>query len=638
MLPRSILAAALIVAALLPLAARPAGAGDVHHHALSLIDTPKYPPGFTHFDYANPDAPKGGTIRIGAEGSFDSLNPVLFKGQAAVGLGLIYETLMYDSLEESSTSYGLIAEWVSYPEDFSSVTFKLRDGARWHDGKPITVDDVIFSFDMVKKANPRMAFYYKNVTKAEASGPGQVTFTFDVKNNRELPQIMGQLMVLPKHYWTGRDAKGGTRDLMKTTLEPPLGSGPYRIKEFKPGRSIVYERVGDFWSKDLAVYRGQNNFDGISFEYYRDSTVALEAFKADRLDYRIETSSKDWATAYDFKAVNQGWVQLKKYYLNASQPMQAFVFNIRRAKFADPRVREAFNLAFDFEWANKNLFYGQYERVSSYFSNTELAATGLPGGRELEILNEVKGQVPPEVFTKSYANPVNAKPGDFRRHLRDAARLLKEAGWEVQNDRLVNTKTKEPMTVEFLLAQPLFERVVQPYARNLERLGIKPTIRIIDSAQYERRTQNFDYDVIVGGWQQSNSPGNEQRSYWGSAAADKKGSFNYAGIKNPAIDKLIDKVIFAKDRAGLVATTRALDRVLLWNHYVVPQWFAPYQRVAYWNRFAYPAAAPMVGLDCEDACVEAKLNNSKTVTMVSPGILTVWWYDKARADKLAEAR
>ena len=635
---RSLLATALaliVVATGLPGAAQ---AQDVRHHALSLIRTPKYPADFSHFDYVNPQAPKGGTVRIGTQGSFDSLNPVLFKGEAAVGLSLIYETLMYDSLQEPSTSYGLIAEWVSHPDDFSSVTFKLRDEARWHDGKPISVDDVIFSFENVKQANPWLAFYYKNAVKAERSGPRQVTFTFDVKNNRELPLIMGQLTILPKHYWTGKTAKGETRDILKTTLEPPLGSGPYRIKEIKPGRSIVYQRVDDFWGKALAVNKGQHNFDAISFEYFRDSTVSLEAFKADRLDYRTETSSKAWATGYDFKGAQRGWVKRGKYYLSSSQPMQAFVFNLRRDKFADPRVRQAFNLAFDFEWANKNLFYGQYTRVASYFSNTELAATGLPEGRELEILTELKDQIPAQVFSEPFSNPANSGPRDFRANLRQAAALLKEAGWQIENGRLINAKTKQPMQVEFLLVQPLFERVVQPLARNLERLGVKSTIRIIDSAQYERRTQGFDYDVIVAGWRQSQSPGNEQRSYWGSAAADENGSFNYAGIKDPAIDKLIDKVIFAKDRDELVAATRALDRVLLWNHFVVPQWYAPYSRIAYWDRFAYPAPAPFVDIGCDAACVEAKLSDPKTVPMTSPGIISLWWYDKSRADKLAEAR
>ena len=615
-----------------------ADAGDQRRHALSLIDTPKYPADYKHFDYVNPEAPKGGSLRLSAIGSFDSLNSVLFKGAPAAALQLVNETLMQDSLEENSTSYGLIAEWASHPEDYSSVTFKLRDEARWHDGKPITVDDVIFSLEMTKKAHPRWAFYYKNVKKAERTGPRQVTFSFDVKGNRELPMIMGQLTVLPKHYWTGTDGKGQTRDILKTTLEPPLGSGPYRIKEVKAGRSIVYERVEDFWGKDLPVNVGQHNFDQIGFEYYRDTTVALEAFKADRLDYRTENSSKEWATAYDFRATQRGWVKLEKAYLDTSQPMQGFIFNTRREKFSDARVRRAFNHAFDFQWSNKNLFYGLYQRTGSYFENTELAATGLPQGQELEILNEVKGQVPPEVFTETYQSPANASPQEFRRNLREAVDLLKQAGWIIKNGKLTHEKTGEPMQVEFLLVSPLFQRVVQPFTRNLDRLGIKSSIRIVDSAQYKRRTDDFDFDIVVSGWAQSHSPGNEQRSYWGSAAADEQGSRNLAGIKNPAIDKLIDKVIFAEDRAELVAATRALDRVLLWNHYVVPQWYAPYQRIAYWNRFAYPASAPIVPRSCKDKCVEAKLEDPKTIEMVAVGILNYWWYDKKRAEQLAALR
>ncbi|MGI9382417.1 MAG: extracellular solute-binding protein [Methyloligellaceae bacterium] len=607
-------------------------------HALSLIETPKYPPDFKHFDYVNPNAPKGGAVRMAAIGSFDSLNPVLFRGEAAVGLGLIYESLMSDSLQEPSTSYGLIAEWVSHPDDFSSVTFKLRDGARWHDGKPITVDDVIFSLGMIKKANPRWAFYYKNVTKAEKTGERQVTFTFDVKGNRELPLIMGQLTVLPKHYWTGTGAKGEKRDLMKTTLEPPVGSGPYRVKEVKPGRTIVYERVKDHWGAALPVNAGQYNFDQIQFEYYRDTTVALEAFKADRLDFRAENNSKDWATAYDFKAMDQGWVKRSKVYLNTSQRMQGFIFNIRRQKFTDPRVRRAFNLAFDFEWANKNLFYGQYQRVASYFENTELAATGLPEGQELEILTPLKNQIPPEVFTKAFKSPVNADPRDFRKHLRQGTKLLREAGWTIKDGALTHGATGERMAIEFMLVSPAFERVVQPYTRNLARLGIKSSIRVIDSAQYERRIQDFDYDAIIGGWGQSHSPGNEQRTYWGSEAAGKSGSRNYVGIKNPAIDKLIDKIIFAKDRAELVAATRALDRVLLWNHYVVPQWFAPYTRLAYWDRFAHKENLPVVAADCAEACVKAKMSDPRTTKMVGVGFLSAWWYDKAAAAKLAAVR
>ncbi len=604
-----------IAAALAGLLACPATAEEtpVRHHALSLIGVPKYPAGFTHFDWVNPDAPKGGLVRMADIGSFDSLNPVLYRGEAAAGLGFITENLMSDSLDESSTAYGLIAEWASYPDDYSSVTFKLRAEARWHDGKVITPEDVIYSLEVNKAANPRLGFYYKNVTRAEATGDNEVTFYFDVKNNRELPMIIGQLTVLPKHYWTGTDAKGVQRDPMKTTLEPPLGSGPYRVKHVAPGRTITYERVKEYWGKDLPVNKGQWNFDEIRFDYYRDDTVALESFKAGNLDYRQETSAKNWATAYDFPAVREGFVKLQEVELDRSQPMQAFVFNLRRPQFQDRRVRQAFNHAFDFEWANKNLFYGQYARVGSYFQGSKLAAPKeLPQGRELEILNEVKDQVPPEVFTTLHQNPVINSPEDVRNNLRKAVALLKDAGWEVKDGILTNVKTGERMEVEFLLVSPLFERIVQPYLRNLERLGIKGTLRVVDSAQYTRRINVFDYDVVVGNFPQSDSPGNEQRDFWGTDAADREGSMNLIGIKDPAIDKLIDRVIFAKDREELVAATHALDRVLLWNDFVVPQWYSPTVRLAYWARYGQPETLP--GL--------------------TPGFLQVWWFDQQMAERL----
>jgi len=425
--------------------------------------------------------------------------------------------------------------------------------------------------------------------------------------------IMGQLTILPKHYWTGKDASGNARDPLATTLEPPLGSGAYRIKNVQPGRSISYERVPDYWGKDLPVNKGMWNYDEVRFEYYRDQTVAFESFKAGNLDYWQESSAKNWATSYNFSAVENGQIKRQEVKIERTQPMQAFVFNLRRDKFADRRVRQAFNLAYDFEWANKNLFYGQYERVGSYFQNGELAApAALPTGRELEILNEVKDQVPPEVFTDVHRNPVNASPDDARNNLRKAVLLLKEAGWQIKNGVLVDAKTGQQMTVEFLLVSPLFERIVQPYLQALQRLGIKGTLRLVDTAQYTRRLNSFDYDIVVGNFAQSDSPGNEQRDYWGSEAADREGSTNLIGIKDPAIDKLIDKVIFAKDREELVAATQALDRVLLWNDFVVPQWFSPEVRIAYWNQYGQPQTLP--GL--------------------TPGFLQVWWYDKTLAENL----
>ncbi len=604
-----------LAAALTAFLIGPAAAEDTqtHHHALSLIGEPKYPADFTHFDYVNPDAPKGGKVRMADIGGFDSLNPVLYRGEKASGLGLVYESLMSDSIDEPSTSYGLIAEWASYPADYSSVTFKIRDEARWHDGTPITPDDVIYSLEVNKNANPRMGLYYKNVSRAEKTGDNEVTFYFDTKGNRELPMIMGQLTILPKHYWTGKDAKGEQRDPMKTTLEPPLGSGPYRIKDVSPGRSITYERVADYWGKDLPVNKGQWNYDEIRFDYYRDQTVAFESFKAGNLDYWQETSSKNWATAYDFPAVRDGYVKRQEVRIKRTQPMQAFVLNLRRPQFQDRRVRQALNLAFNFEWANKNLFYGQYERVGSYFQDSELAAPeALPTGRELEILNEVKDQVPPEVFTEVHKNPVNKDQGDLRQNLRKAVLLLKEAGWDVKNGVLTNAKTGQQMKIEFLLVSPLFERVVQPYLANLEKLGIKGSLRLVDSAQYTRRLNVFDYDIIVTTFAQSDSPGNEQRDFWGTEAADREGSMNLIGIKNPAIDKLVDHIIFAKDREELVAATHALDRVLQWEDFVVPQWYSPDVRIAYWARYGQP----------------------KTLPGLTPGFLQVWWYDQKLAEQL----
>ena len=605
------------LACLLVLGGSGASASDTptRHHALSLIGAPKYGPDFKHFDWVNADAPKGGRVRQWAMGTFDSLNQFPVKGSAAAGLGMIYDTLMAFSPDEDLTEYGLVAEWVSYPADFSSATFQLREGARFHDGKPITPEDVVFSLEAIKKASPNYAFYYKNVAKAEKTGEHQVTFLFNVKGNRELPVIIGELPILPKHYWEAKGASGEARDLTKTTLEVPLGSGPYRIKEVDAGHTIVYERVKDWWAKDLPVSKGQWNFDEIRFIYFRDRVPAFEAFKSGQLDYWRESSAKAWATQFDFDAVKRGLVKMDRFPIASVAPMQSFSFNIRRPQFQDPRVRRAFNLAFDFEWSNKNLFYDQYTRVGSYFDNSELKATGLPKGRELGILNEIKDQVPPQVFTEEWKNPVNVTPEDARRHLGQASKLLAEAGWQPKEGVLTNSKGAE-LTAEFLLVQPDFERIVLPFKTALERLGIKVSVRIVDTSQYQRRRDTFDFDIIVASYPQSLSPGNEQRDFWGSEAADKEGSRNLIGIKNPAVDKLIDRIILAKDREELVAATHALDRVLLWNDYLIPQWDMPFDRLARWDMFGRPAKLP-----------------SRATSF-----LRVWWYDDAAAKRLADAR
>lgn len=605
------------------------------HHALSLIGEPKYGPDFTHFEYANPNAPKGGRVRRWAIGSFDTLNVfAATKGDPAAGLLLIYDQLMQVSLEEPSSEYALLAEWVSFPDDFSSVTFQLREGTKWHDGQPITVEDVIFSFENVIKINPRQAQYYKNVTEAKKTGERQVTFTFDTKNNRELPLIVSQLYILPKHYWTGKDKDGNVRDISKSTLEIPLGSGPYKVKSMIAGREIVYERVKEYWGKDLPVNRGHYNFDELKFTYFRDPTVAFEAFKAGQIDFHVETSSLNWAQGYNFPAFRKNLVKKRNVPQKGVRFMQAFVFNTRLDKFSDRRVRKALNLVFDFEWSNKNLFYGQYERLNSFFDETELAAKGLPQGRELDMLNEFRGQVPTEVFTTEFKAPVNGSPQNFRKNVRSALRLLKDAGWVVKNKKLVNAKTGEQMTIEFLLVSPAFERVVLPYIKNLERLGITAKARVIDSSQYERRKRNFDYEIIVDSFPQSFSPGNEQRFFWGSEAAGIPGTRNTAGIKNPVIDKLIDKVIFAQDRSELVAATKALDRVLLWNYYVVPQWYSSYSRISYWDKFDHPDTLVVVEPDCSYACQKEQLRSDGKINMLTPGFTQLWWYNEDKAKKI----
>lgn len=593
-------------------------AAEQHRHALSLVGDPVEPPGFKHFSWVNPDAPKGGTIRLRSIGSFDTLNFFAAQGAPAQGLYLINDTLMANSLNEPSAEYGLIAEWVSYPNDFSSVVFGLRPEARFHDGHPITPEDVVFSLDALKKTGPRFALYYKNVVKAEKTGPHEVTFRFDVKGNRELPQIVGSMPVLPRHYWEGKDDKGQPRDLARGTMEVPLGSGPYRIISVDAGRRITYGRVADWWAKDLPVSRGQWNFDELSFIYYRDRLPAFESFKTGETDFWPESSAKSWATGYDIDPVKQGQLKLETFATRDLQSMQGFAFNLRRKQFRDVRVRRAFNLAFNFEWANKSMFFDQYRRTSSYFDNSELKASGPPSAEEKEILEPLHDALPPEVFTKAYSNPVNSGPEDFRKHMREAAHLLADAGYTVKNGVLTNAQG-EQLTAEFLLVQPDFERLVLAYKQELEKLGFKTEIRVVDSALYVRRVDNFDFDIIIARFGQSISPGNEQREFWGSAAADKPGSRNVIGIKNPAIDALIERLIFARDRMDLVAATRALDRVLLWNAYVVPQFYAPADRVAYWDKFSRPADPP---------------HHASTYA----SFVRTWWYDETAARRLEAQR
>ena len=587
---------------------------DAWRHATSLVEEEaKYPPDFPHFDYVNPDAPKGGIVRMSDIGTFDSLNFVPPRGSTPLGLGLIYDTLMTSSLDEVSTEYGLIAEAMKYPDDYSSVTFRLREGARWNDGEPVTTEDVIFSFDALKAHNPQQAYYYQHVVGAEATGDREVTFTFDETGNRELPHIVGQLLILPKHYWEGTDARGAARDISRGTLEPPLGSGPYRVKSVVPGRTIVYERVPDYWGKDLAVNVGTNNFDEIRYEYFRDDTVEFEAFKANQVDWRQESTARVWATGYDFPAVRDKRVLLEMFeepYRTAGL-MLGFIFNLNRAPFDDIRVRQAFDLAFPYEDINKSLFYSQYVRLDSYFDGIPLAAVGLPEGRELEILEEVRDQVPPEVFTEVFANPDNSTPALARANMRAALQLLEEAGYNLEGNRLLGPDGRQ-LTAEFLMNGPLYERIALRYQQELAKIGIRLEIRPVDTSQYENRVRSRDFDIMYSGWAQSMSPGNEQIEYFGSASADREGSRNYGGIKNPAVDALIRKVVTATDRDDLIAATKALDRVLLWNRYLVPGWTLRAARIAHWDRFSHPEPLPEFAI----------------------GFPAIWWWDEEKAAKV----
>lgn len=557
-------------------------------HAISLFGDIKYGPDFKHFDYVDPDAPRGGHIRRGVqEQTFDSLNPFILRGTPAGAVGIIYETLTTQSFDEPATEYGLIAHSITRPADYSWVEFVLRPEARWHDGKRITPEDVIFSFETItKKGAPFYAYYYRNVVRAEKTGPNRVRFEFSEAGNRELPHIMGQLPILPEHYWE-------SREFDEPSLEAPLGSGPYKVGEIKPGRSISFERVIDYWGRDLPVNRGAYNFDRITYEYYRDSSVALEAFKAGAFDFRSENAAKTWATEYNFPALKKGQVIKREIEHRLPTGMQAFVFNTRRAKFSDRRVRQAMGLAYDHEWTNTNIFFGQYTRTQSFFSNSDLASTGVPSDAELALLEPFREELPPEVFSQPFTAPMTDGSGNNRDNLRRAVDLLKEAGWKVQKGVLTHTASGERMDFEILMiAGGMFDRVVSPFVDNLKRLGVRVRMRPVDPAQYEQRIEDFDFDMIIRSFGQSLSPGNEQREYWSSQAADRRGSRNVIGIKNPAVDDLIEKIIYAKDRVDLITATRALDRVLLHNHYVIPQHHIRTFRVAYWNRLGIPEIIP----------------------------------------------
>lgn len=582
--------------------------GEVYaSHGIAMHGDLQYGPD-QGFDYVNPDAPKGGTLKLSSVGTFDTLNPYIVKGTPADGLGLVFETLMEGSSDEAFSEYGLIAERIEVPADRSWIIFTLRSEALWHDGTPITVDDVIFSFETLKaKGNPFYRIYYANVDKAEDLGDRRVKFSFSGGENRELPLIMGQLPILSKAYYAQRKFE-------ETTLDPPLGSGQYKVAAVESGRSITFERVKDYWGAALPRMRGRYNYDVIRYDYFRDPTVDLEAFKAHAYDFRDENSSKAWATAYVGPTFDKKLTIKEEIPHQIPTGMQSFVFNIRKPLFADPRVREALSYAFDFEWANKNLFYDAYTRTESYFSNSELASSGLPSPEELVLLEPLRAELPPEVFTQAFKAPATDGSGNNRANLKRAGELLDEAGYVIKAGKRIDPKSGQPMVFELLLNDPAFERIGGPFAKSLTRLGIECRLRLVDSSQYVDRIRNFDFDVVVQTFGQSLSPGNEQREFWGSKAADEPASRNIIGIKSKAIDALIEHVVAAKDRAALITATHALDRALLAGHYVIPNWHIRAFRVAYWDIFSRPKISPKYGL----------------------GFVDTWWIDPAKQKAISE--
>jgi microcin C transport system substrate-binding protein len=590
-------------------AAAPAGPdGSRRLHALSLLGDPALPADFPHWPWVDPAAPKGGEIALTALGSFDSFNQYILRGTAAVGLANLYDTLLKESSDEASTEYAHLAGSIEIPADGKGVAFLLRPEARWHDGKPVTAEDVVWSFNTLREhGRPFYRAYWGDVASVAAEDAQRVVFRFATSENRELPLILGQMPVLPKHWWGGRD-------FARPMLDIPLGSGPYRLERFEAGRSLVYRRVEDYWARDLPTMKGTANFGTMRYEYFRDSTVALEAFKAGQIDFRTENTAKEWATAYDFPAVRRGLVKLVEIRHELPTGMQAFAMNLRRPLFQDARVRRALIEVFDFEWMNANLFYGSYARTTSYFSNSELASSGVPEGRELEILEKYRGKVPDRLFTEEYKLPVTDGSGNNREGLRRALDLLRQAGWVVKDRKLVNARG-EGFAFEILLNGPSFERVALPYMQTLQRLGMEPRVRTVDPAQYQVRIDAFDYDMTVDGQGQSLSPGNEQRDYWTCAKAKEPGSQNVAGICNPVVDELVELVIAAPDRAELVARTRALDRVLLWNDYMIPQWHSRTFRVAYWDKLGRPPRNPRFAL-----------------------ALDSWWVDPARLGAVEQGK
>jgi microcin C transport system substrate-binding protein len=604
-----------VAVAVTAMAAWPASAEP--HHGLSIFGELKYAPDFRHFEYVNPDAPKGGRISLigsGAIRTFDSFNPFILKGDAAQGLTLLYDSLMEAAGDEPGTAYGLLAESADLAPDGKSVTFKLRPEARFSDGSPVTADDVVFTLDVLKtKGDPSYRIILRDVVKAEALDKLTVRFQFQGELLRDLPLTVAGLQILPRAYYDKQPFE-------ETTLKVPVGSGPYTIGDFKQGGHVTYKRREDYWGAKLPINRGRYNFDEIRFEYYRDRTAELESLKAGGIDLREEFTARDWVSAYDIPAVKDG--RLIKLTLPDATPSgaQGFFFNTRRAKFADARVRHAMAMAFDFEWTNANIFNGLYTRTESFFENSDMKAMGQPSPGELALLEPFRDKLSPDVFAEPYSPPKSDGSGSDRRLLRGALKLMSEAGWKLDaagKPPVLKNAKGETLDVEFLNSGgPTFERIIGPYIKNLEAIGVRATLRNVDAAQYQRRVKSHDYDIISTRFTMRLTPGIELFNYFGSEAADNEGSSNQAGIKDPVIDALIAKVIAAKSREQLVTATRAIDRLLRAGHYWVPHWYKAAHHVVYWDKFARPAIKPKY----------------------ARGILDTWWYDEARAAKLAGSR
>ena len=574
-------------------------------HAIAMHGQPKYDFEFKHLEFVNPDTPKGGKVIFSTTGSYDSFNPFILKGTAAEGIENLYETLTTNSNDEAFTEYGLIAESIEWPDDRSWVTFKIRNEAIWHDGNKITPEDVIWTFNtLMEKGHPFYKYYYSDILNVKKINDNKVKFIFKGNSNLELPLIIGQLPVLPKHYWKDKSFE-------ETSMDIPIGSGPYKIKDFDPGRSITYELNTNYWAKNIPIKKGTENFGIIQYQYYKDRAIEREAFKSGDIDFFSENSSKEWATSYNVPALKNNLLKKELIEHQNPQGMQGFIFNTRKEIFKDRRVREALSYAFDFEWTNKNLFYGAYKRTNSFFENSELASSGLPIGKELSYLAPYMDILPKEIFTSEYNPPKTNGSGFMRLELKQASMLLKDSGWEVLNGTLTNKKLNKKFEFEILLVSPAFERIVLPFMDNLKKLGINVSVRTIDSAQYQNRLDSFDFDMIVSTFSQSLSPGNEQKNFWGLDASKTKGSRNIAGINETVIDLLIDKVISSKSRDDLIHATRALDRVLLWGHYVIPQWHISAYRTLYWDIFGKPKIRPKYSLGTNTWWINSK--KAKTI-------------------------